>query len=461
MVSFWEVLDRAINTGAMLEPKEFDMLLFRKASELVKEYDIRYDPNNPVPSDDGLADDLYEAGLRLYLETGTYCFNSHRQIKFSEDEIKEALKEVPSRILIGDGAETKWLEKRGIEDKNEPLNLGGVIESNPQEGEIFVKLYQSISQEKMVDGVYFGPSPTIEAKVWRAGSPLEIHAGICAAAWVREALRRVGRPGMHLISACPSGVADIAACNLEKDVRPSDSITIPTTTELKTDYDALSKVAHSVDYGCYRNPYWLPMIGGYAGGPEGAAIVGVAGAFHGLLVCQTKISGYNNISATFFGPPHAETYRNTAWATSLAVQALTRNTRFINGRGVTTAAGPGTEMMLLECASATLAVTAAGGHIFHGIRKAVLVKPTQGSGLEPKFQGEVAKASAGLKREDANEIVNVLLKRYEDKFASAPQGKSFEELYDLTTLTPKKDYIETYLKVKKELEELGLKGLFP
>ncbi len=461
VVSFWEVLDRAINTGPMLEPKEFDMLIFNKVSELIKEYDIHYDSNKPVPDDDNLADDLFEAGLRLYLDTGTYCLGSHRVIKFTEDEIKEALKMVPSRLLIGEGAETKWLEKREIEDRRPPLNLGGVIESNPQEGEIFVKLYQSIAQEKVIDGIYWGPPFTIEGRGWRTGSPLELHAGRCAAAWVREALRRVGRPGLHLISACPSGVADIAACDPDHGTRRSDAIAIPTTTELKVDYDSLTKVAFSIDYGCYRNPYWLPMIGGFAGGPAGAAITGVAGAFHSLLTCQTRLSGYNDISATFFGPPgktsiHSETHRNTTWVTSLVIQSLSRNTDFINGRGATTVSGPGSEMMFLENASSTISAVVSGGHILQGIRKAILVKPNQASGLEPKFQGEVGKAVAELKRTDANEIVNALLNKFEDNFASAPQGKSFEELYDLKTLTPKKDYLDVYLKAKEELVDLGI-----
>ncbi len=457
MVSFWEVLDRAINTGPMLEPKEFDMLIFKKASELVKEYDIRYDPKNLIPSDDNLADELFEAGLRLYLETGTYCISSQRQIKFSESEIKQALKDVPSKILIGEGAETRWLEKRTPEDKHAPLDIGGVIESNPQEGDIFVKLYQSIAQEKVIDGLYWGPPFTIEGRTWRAGSPLEIHAGRCAVAWVREALRRVGRPGLHLISACPSAAADIAACDPVNGVRPSDAITLPTTTELKTDYDSLAKVAFSINYGCHRNPYWLPMIGGFAGGPEGAAIAGVAGGFHSVLVCQTRISGYNNAGALLLDPKGIQTDSRVIWVTSLIWQSLTRNTNMIGGMGITTAAGPGTEMMFLENAATAIGIVVSGGHMTHGIRKAVLVKPNQGSGLEPKFQGEVAKSCAGLKRTEANEIVKALLAKYESKLATAPEGKSFEELYDLKTLQPRKDYLEIYFRVKKELEDLGIR----
>lgn len=454
MVSFWEVLDRAINTGPMLEPKEFDMLIFKKASELVKEYDIRYDSNTPVPSDDSLADDLFEAGLRLYLETGTYCISSQRQIKFSDDEIKQALKEVPSRILIGEGAETRWLEKRDIEDKREPLNLGGVIEGNPSEGELFVKLYQSIAQEKVIDGVYYGPPHTIEGRPWRPSTPLEVHAGICATSWVREALRRVGRPGLHLNSACPSAIGDIASCDPQKGIRPTDSITLPTTTELKTEYDTLSKIAFSLNYGCMRNPYWLPMVGGYAGGPEGATIVGVAGGLHAILVCQLG-TGYASCSGTTIERAGASS-RNSIWVHNLVWNALNRNTNLVGGGGCTTRAGPGTEMMFYETAAKTISQTVYGGHIYHGVRKAVLVKPNQGSGLEPKFQGEVAKAAAGLKRVDANEMVKALMSKYEDKLSAAPQGKSFEELYDLKTLTPKRDYLEIYFKVKRELENLGL-----
>jgi methylamine--corrinoid protein Co-methyltransferase len=205
-----------------------------------------------------------------------------------------------------------------------------------------------------------------------------------------------------------------------------------------------------------RNPYWLPMIGGYAGGPEGAAIVGVAGGFHAMLVCQLG-PGYCACDAITIEPPGtATTSRNTLWATSMMQNALTRNTDLIGGIGCATRAGPGTEMMFLEIAASAIGAMVYGGHIQHGVKKGFLVRPNQGSGLEPKFQGEVAKAAAGLKRADANEIVRALLSKYENKIASAPQGKDFEELYDLRTILPRREYFEIYLKVKRELGDLGL-----
>ncbi len=105
--NFWEVLDRACNTGAITNVKEFDMKIFKVASRLVKEFDIRYDPEIFVPSDDSLADDVWKAGLELFNDIGMYCLSSGRVIKFDESEVKEALREVRGEVEIGEGGERR------------------------------------------------------------------------------------------------------------------------------------------------------------------------------------------------------------------------------------------------------------------------------------------------------------------------------------------------------------------
>ena len=67
--SLWEVLDRACNTGPILATKDFDMKIFHTATRLAKEYDLKYDPETPVSSDDGLADAAWNAGLDLFIFT--------------------------------------------------------------------------------------------------------------------------------------------------------------------------------------------------------------------------------------------------------------------------------------------------------------------------------------------------------------------------------------------------------
>jgi methylamine--corrinoid protein Co-methyltransferase len=444
-----------------MKMKDFDLRVFKVASRLVKEYGIKYDPKFPIPSDDDLADRLFQAGLKLYPEVGTYCIDTERVIQFSPEEIQEALLDLsrmPDAIEIGDGMEKRTLYKRGISDPRKPLVIGGVVESNPREGRDFVQMYKSIAQENIIDGIYYGPSPkSIEGKKWLLGSPLDCHACRSAVGWMREALRSVGRPGLHLLDACPSTLGSISACDPDKGLRKTDAISIPTISELKVNFEGLNKVAYSLHYGCLRNPFWTSIIGGFAGGPEGAALLCVASAFNAILVYRVGGSGYV-CNAGLLQNPAVNTARATLWVRNVSMQSLVRNTNLICGGGGLTAAGPGTEQSLWEIAALGVHIGNPGGHIFHGNRKAVLVKPNQGTGMEPRWEGETCRAASALTREEANEVINFILSKYEDSLTpeKAPQGYSFEELYDYETVKVKPEYFDLYSKVKSELENRGL-----
>jgi methylamine--corrinoid protein Co-methyltransferase len=462
MLQFWEVADRAISTGPLMKMKDFDLNLFKVTSRLAKEYGIKYDPKFPIPSDNDMADRLFEAGLKLYAQVGTYCIDTERVIKFSEQEIRDSLIDLgrmPEGIDIGDGAEKRYLFKRSIGDPRKPVVVGGVVESNPVEGRDFVQMYKSIAQERIIDGIYYGPPPkSIEGKKWLLGSPLDCHAAMSAVGWMREALRSVGRPGLHLLDACPSTLGTISACDPEKGLRKTDAISIPTISELKVTFEGLNKVAYSLHYGCLRNPFWTSIIGGFAGGPEGCALVNVASALNAVLVYYVGGSGYV-CNASLLQNPAINTARPTLWVRNISTQALTRNTNLICGGGGLTAAGPGTEQQLWEIAALGIHVSCVGGHIFHGNRKAVLVKPNQGTGMEPRWEGEAARAAASITREEANEVINFILSKYEDKITpeKAPPGYSFEELYDYENVKVKPEYFDLYSKVKRELKNKGLK----
>lgn len=461
MLQFWEVANRAINNGPMMRMKEFDLKLFNVTSRLVKEYGIKFDPSVPIPSDDDLVDRLFEAGLKLYAEIGTYCIDTERVIQFSKEEIHEALRDLrsmPDEIEIGEGVEKRRLYKRKIEDLRKPLVIGGVVEDSPKEGRDFVQLYKSIAQERIIDGIYYGPPPnSIEGKRWTIASPLDCHAARSAVSWMREAIRSVGRPGLHLLDACPSALGTISACNPENGLRKTDAITLATISEIKTNFELLNKVAYTLHYGCMRSPFWTSMVGGFAGGPEGAAIVSVADALNAIMVYYVGGSGYVMVSSILLNPP-INTARQTIWVRNISLQALSRNTNLICGGGGLTSAGPGTEQQLWEIAALGLHTSVAGGHIIHGARKAKLVKPNQGTGMEPRWEGEAARASAGLSRTDVNELINFILSKYENNIAPslAPEGFSFEELYDYEEVKVKPEYFNLYLKVKNELGKKGL-----
>ncbi|MGD0803868.1 MAG: monomethylamine:corrinoid methyltransferase [Candidatus Bathyarchaeia archaeon] len=463
--NLWEVLDRACNTGPVIPGKDFDMKLFHTVTRLIKEHDIKYDPNTPVTSDDGLADEAWKAGRELFEEVGSYCINSGRVIKFDSSEIGDGLRDLRGDAVVGDGAERRVLSLRSVEDKRPPsIVCGGVIESDFPEGENFVKLYQSIAQEPFIDGFYVGPPlHTSEGRLVRSGTPLEMHSGKSMATWVREAVRRAGRPGLHFISACTPSIANVAASDPIEGIRRSDGIVATIMPELKTDYENLNKVTFAHDYGCVKHIYNGGMIGGWAGGPEGALLASIANALMAVMVYKINVgSSYNALGYLRASAPNYSAFvtRPCIWGSSIGSQALSRNTKIINTGLAMTNAGPGTEMQFQEMAAAQCAAIPCGREgLSQGARR-FKVRPLLGSGLENRFWSEVGYAMAGVKRDLANTIANSLLAKYETKITresdGGPPGYTFDEIYDLTTLKPRQQFIDVYEKAKKDLEDLGL-----
>lgn len=451
-------MDRAVHTGPLMKTDAFEKKLYKKVSECVKKYEIRYNPDTPVVTDDGLISRLFEAGLELYRDLGTYCVNTERVIRFDGEEITQELRELslaPSEIVIGEGSDSRILRRRMPPEKSPPMVIAGFIEDNPNEGRDFVQMYKSVAQESILDGFYFGPAPrSIEGRSYVLNSPYDIHAAKSAIWWVREALRVSGRPGLHLLDGGCSAIASIATTADSNGLRRTDGFVLPTISELKVDYEILNKVAHSLSHGIIRNSYWAIIIGGYAGGPEGAAVVGIASALNTIMVYKGR---YSYVSTLLMNPP-VNSARKTLWVRNVCIQCLSRHTNMICGGGGATAAGPGTEQQLFEIAALAIISSSAGGHIFHGFRKSKLVKPNQGTGMEPRWGGETAKACTSLTREEANEIVLFLLSRYEDSLTpeKAPEGYAFQELYDPETVQIRADYFRLYEKVKAELTRRGL-----
>ncbi len=463
--SLWEVLDRACNTGPVMAAKDFDMSIFRTTSRLVKEYDIKYDPTTPVPTDDSLVQDVWNAGLALFTEVGSYCLNSSRRIMFDESEIKAGLREIRGEAVIGEGSELRTLKLRGIDDNAPPsIICGGVIESNMPEGELFVKLYQSIAQEPLIDGFYVGPPlQTSEGRIVRTGTPLETHLGHSMVSWVREATRRAGRPGLHFISACSTAIANVAACDPNTGLRRSDGIVATIMPEMKTDYENLNKIVQAHDYGCIKHVYNGGMIGGWGGGPEGALVVAIANAIMATMVYKIGIgASYHALGYLRASTPNYSAFvtRPCLWGSSLGGQALSRNTKIINTVVAMTNSGPGTKMQFQEISAAIAAALPCGREgLSQGTRR-FKVRPLLGSGLENRFWGELGHAMAGVKRDFANHIAEEMLIKYEHRITrdsdGGPLGHTFDEIYDLKTLQPRKQFLAVYEEAKSDLRDLGL-----
>lgn len=457
MISIWDVIERA-KTGEKIAEKDFDMRIFRKVQELSKEFKVKYDPNRPIPSDDKMADELYHAGLRLFLEVGSYCTNTGRVIKFTEQEVKESLEAAPSELIMGEGHDAVKMVHRDVEGQQEPIVCAGIQTAFYSDREMMFKIYKGCAQDKCVDGIWGGVLGNIDGKYEViAGTPSEIYGYRVATEILRQAIIAAGRPGMFIVNNAPTSIATLGLHDREKGLRPCDLFETTGISELKINYDDLNRSTWGevIYNGKALHGVHNSVIGGFSGSIEGASMVSVAGAFHLRLGLRC-----NNIRPG--GIPFktkSRAMRAHIWVANMALQALSRNTHLIleGSIGDHPAAGPGTRQYLIETAAGHIASTVAGGHSLGGTRKFVIGDtPNFGTPLESRWMGEICKGAVGLSRDQANEIILKLLAEYEDHLDNPPLGFTYEQLYDVEKEKPLSPYADLYEQTKEEFQAMGL-----
>jgi len=457
MVNFMEVIDRTLK-GPFHPEKEFDLKVFvPKLREVIKKYEIKYDPENPIPSDDNLADRVFKAGAELYANVGTYCVDTERIIKFTEEEVEEALVTAPSAPVFGEGKEAKALVARKPESNIPPwcfIGAGGAAVSNE---ELFVSILEAYASFLPLANSITTPSiRTINGKTVRAGSPLEIFACIRSSVLAREALRRGGRPGLPIMNSIATAVSDTAKiAGSQFGLRPSDGWLIGSMAEMKINFERLNEIAYVLSLGGHIVAETAPILGGYCGGPEGVAVANVAYHIHCILVLKG--------SAQLTFPIHfnygCTTTRDVLWSVSASSQAISRNSHFPFFVLSYTAAGPMTEMCLYELAAAVTTSVISGASIeFGGVTKATVADHF--TPMEPRLASEVAHGVVGMSRSQGNEIVKRLLAKYEEDIPQAPKGEKYQECWDIQSKEPNPEYLELYRKIKQELAEYGIRFKF-
>jgi methylamine--corrinoid protein Co-methyltransferase len=240
MASVFEVLRRAEN-GPYIKEHDFDMKLFKTTSGLVKEHGIKFDKDLVVTKDDKMADGIFEAGLRLATDMGMFSTDTSRIIEFSEQELLQALRLAPQEMVLGLGKDARVLRARRSGD-GYPMIVCGGCPGTPLPEELFLPVMMSYAREPLIDLLIPGSLTKIEGMDVTTGGPLEIRACRQEMIWVREALERAGRPGLHIYAAGESSATELgtlAICN-DRYMRTSDSHMIPVLSELKTDNKRLS-----------------------------------------------------------------------------------------------------------------------------------------------------------------------------------------------------------------------------
>jgi methylamine--corrinoid protein Co-methyltransferase len=449
-----QVLDKA-NTGPVTNLNDWGLAVGKNIQEKLAKYKIANtcDLKNPINIHDDLADAFFKAGYELAVDMGLFCQDTERVIRLSESDFAYAIKNTKDNLILGKGRDRVVLKHRQPEDPHEPINaapMGHLVTE-----ELYVKLTQGIARHREVD-LLRSPTPgTMHGRPVLAGTPMETAAGMYQMQLSREARWKAGRPGMPdlCVASSTTEYGNLGAFGAPGGADPDlDVALILAPGELTTSFEVLHKVIHAINCGAKLTNGFSSMIGGFPGPPEGAAMARIATILQQTAYHQTDFFCGSIFDVRYLGNcgPHGQ------WAESISTQAISRNTH-INGTEVQNQlAGPCTKMLMYESAVCMINLAASGAAGYLGPRTSGTKYANHITPLDCKWCGEVLKAAAGMTRKKANEIVNQLIPRYEDKLKNPDIGQAFEDCYDIDTLTPTQELQDLYLSVKQELIDMGL-----
>jgi methylamine--corrinoid protein Co-methyltransferase len=459
MPSLFDYLERSL-TGPILSQKDFQMkVLIPNIRKIVKEFDIKYDPKDPVSSDDALANHLYEASIEFLSRTGLYCNDTNRIIKFDRKEIEKGLKDYSEVGTFGEGRDRSILKPRKPGDKNPPwCHIGaGTIATSEEIAMAQVEGYAGIPH---ANSISIPALETVRGVPIMSGSPLELYGVFNSIKVARKALCQAGRPGlpiMNLCSAATTAAGTIAGCYPTVGLRPSDGWLIDFLAEMTLDFTNLNKLTFITYIGGNIGSTDLTILGGYAGGPPGTALVMTT--YH-IAGCVFMKGAYHLTGPLDMNLGCGST-RQGLWVFSIVGRATSRNDSYCAIALPYAVGGPCTKTYFYEAAAMQLAAVTSG---YAGVQVAHPAKAVVNNGITPTecfFNADVGYgiAQSGMTADRANELCNQLLEKYETNIKNPPQGtegKTYPELYDLKTQKRLEEYDRLYDEVVEELTQMGI-----
>ncbi|MBE3141801.1 MAG: monomethylamine:corrinoid methyltransferase, partial [Thermoplasmata archaeon] len=441
-------LDKAEN-GLIIDEKEWDRhYIGDNIKRLIEKYDVSWNEGNPfVPDDDALADRVFEAGFELACETGVYCIDTKRQIKWSRAELEEILSQYPGEFVLGTGEDRVTVSSRKPEDPKKVVVYGGPF-GIPVSEELFIPFHEAYAKETLIEILNLGTILSTHGRMIRAGSPWEAVAARQESQMALDILKKVGRPGM------PVGCVEIATTEVGElagttygGYRPTDIHKVNFVSEQKTAYHHLTKATHYLHTDAFSEAYCNPIYGGYVGGSVGVAIASVSGL---ILLQACYLGTLHNL-----GPTHihlsASTHPGIIKAMAVAFQGVSRHTNLIISPFVRPVAGPGTKDILYECAALVIASVASGVSYIDVVQSATGNIEAQASPLEVRFGAQIAHAAQGLSRKEADKIVRDLVGKFAGIQKEKRIGKPFTEVYDLKTLRPTSEWQTMFEETCEEM----------
>ena len=453
MIGLLDIAERT-QTGEKVEEKVWDMELFQTISELIKKYRIEFPGGSCfINTDDDLVGRAFEAAIDCLDKLGIYCITTRRRVRLSRNEILTAIREAPTEILMGEGRDRRIWKQRKIEEK-EKLNVcpGHHTPYTEDLAPLVVKNFAQIPRTDFIEGFNFSKVDDREI----IGPPMEVYASRRQMGWMREGVRKAGRPGLAIVYYPINTRAEDLICVMDPDygLRRTDGILLSLLPDLKMEQDMLSAAIVYEEYGCFKLSGSFAIAGGFCGGIEGAIVEGIAKPIAAMIAYRDYIN-YTGIEHVHMLNARQILIPGINWARSVVNQALNQFTNTICMRWIIPTSGSGTELNLLEIAMQSIEAPINGMNLYAPRHCRTTTNHGQ-TPLEAEWMIEVSDAviEQGFDRKTANDLLAKLAQRLQGE--KPKEGYSVTECYDLIHHKPKPDYEKIYVGVKEQLKKMGL-----
>lgn len=144
------------------------------------------DKKTIIPEDKELCDKLFNAGLDMLVDAGVYCIDTGRVIKYTRDEVLQAIENAPDHFQFGEGKEAHNVTPRSYKDSTAPIIQGGPTGS-PCSEELFLPIHQAYARSCACWRRRRRPSPTrwAAARSSRVSQLPRAPAPTCSPPWKR------------------------------------------------------------------------------------------------------------------------------------------------------------------------------------------------------------------------------------------------------------------------------------
>jgi methylamine--corrinoid protein Co-methyltransferase len=233
-----------------------------------------------------------------------------------------------------------------------------------------------------------------------------------------------------------------------------DIISTPFPVEMRLTMGHLARSLWAQQRNIKSIPWGISIYGGIPGPIEATTVCAASAAIAEAVACDGSMATASIVDR--FG---GCTRREVIWGKSAVDQAWKRHADVILWNSFATCGGACTDLCLYEGAAGMIADVWSGADCTWSVVALGGFLDDCQTPLEMGFGREVAVATQGWAASDLNELLLKLVAKYEDKVdykTHQPRGKLLPDCYDVSTMTPSEEWWGIYLRVKDELQEMGI-----